>query len=48
MMSLGVYANYDFPINIDKNGLLKDISVDKESIAAFDIGFQIGAYLVNR
>ena len=48
MMSLGLYANYDFPINIDKNGLLKDISVNKESIAAFDIGFQIGAYLVNR
>lgn len=48
MMSLGVYANYDFPININRSGLLKDISIDKESIAAFDIGFQIGAYLVNR
>lgn len=48
MFSFGVYANYDFPINIDKNGILKDISINQEVLAAFDIGFQFGMYFLNK
>ena len=33
MMTLGVYANYDFPFNLKKNGMLKDIAYSKENIA---------------
>ncbi len=47
MITLGVYANYDFPMDIDKNGLLKDVSITKGSLASFDIGFQIGMYFIN-
>lgn len=46
MMTLGVYANYDFPFNLKKNGILKD-AYSKENIASFDIGFQIGFYIIN-
>ena len=46
MMTLGVYANYDFPFNLKKNGILKD-AYSKENIASFDIGFQIGFYLIS-
>lgn len=45
MMTLGVYANYDFPFNLKNNGILKD-AYSKENIASFDIGFQIGLYLI--
>lgn len=48
MLSFGVYANYDFPINIDKTGPLQEISINKESLAAFDIGFQFGMYFLSR
>lgn len=48
MLSFGVYANYDFPIDIDKNGILKDFTINQDSLASFDIGFQFGMYfLVN-
>ena len=47
MMTLGVYANYDFPFNLKNNGMLKDIAYSKENIASFDIGFQIGLYLIS-
>lgn len=47
MMTLGVYANYDFPFNLKNNGMLKDIAYSKENIASFDIGFQIGFYLIS-
>lgn len=47
MMTLGVYANYDFPFNLKNNGMLKDIAYSKENIASFDIGFQIGFYIIN-
>lgn len=46
MMTLGVYANYDFPFNLKNNGILKD-AYSKENIASFDIGFQIGFYLIS-
>lgn len=46
MMTLGVYANYDFPFNLKNNGILKD-AYSKENIASFDIGFQIGFYIIN-
>ena len=46
MMTLGVYANYDFPFNLKNNGILKD-AYSKENIASFDIGFQIGLYFVS-
>ena len=48
MVSFGVYANYDFPIDMDQNGLLKDIAVNKDSLASFDIGFQFGVYFLKR
>ncbi|AEM22263.1 hypothetical protein Bint_1644 [Brachyspira intermedia PWS/A] len=48
MMSLGVYANYDFPIDIDKNGIFKDFTINQDSLASFDIGFQIGMYFLSR
>ena len=44
MMTLGVYANYDFPFNLKNNGILKD-AYSKENIASFDIGFQIGYFM---
>ena len=47
MMTLGVYANYDFPFNLKNNGMLKDIAYSKENIASFDIGFQIGFYIIS-
>lgn len=47
MLTLGVYANYDFPFNLKNNGMLKDIAYSKENIASFDIGFQIGFYIIN-
>lgn len=47
MMTLGVYANYDFPFNLKNNGMLKNIAYSKENIASFDIGFQIGFYIIN-
>ena len=46
MMSFGVYANYDFPIDIDKNGILKDFTINQDSLASFDIGFQFGMYFI--
>lgn len=46
MMTLGVYANYDFPFNLKNNGILKD-AYSKENIASFDIGFQIGFYIIS-
>ena len=48
MMSFGVYANYDFPIDIDKNGIFKDFTINQDSLASFDIGFQIGIYFLSR
>lgn len=48
MMSFGLYANYDFPIDIDRNGIFKDFTVNQDSLASFDIGFQIGLYFLNR
>ncbi|OEJ13580.1 hypothetical protein BFL38_02185 [Brachyspira hampsonii] len=48
MMSFGVYANYDFPIDIDKNGIFKDFTINQDSLASFDIGFQLGLYFLNR
>ncbi|MEI0557127.1 hypothetical protein [Brachyspira intermedia] len=48
MMSLGIYANYDFPINIDKNGIFKDFTINQDSLASFDIGFQVGMYFLSR
>ena len=47
MLTLGVYANYDFPFNLKNNGMLKNIAYSKENIASFDIGFQIGFYLIS-
>lgn len=46
MMTLGVYASYDFPINLKNDGIL-DMAISRENIAAFDIGFQIGLYFVS-
>lgn len=48
MMSFGLYANYDFPINIDKNGIFKDFTINQDSLASFDIGFQMGMYFLSR
>ena len=48
MMSFGVYANYDFPIDIDKNGIFKDFTINQDSLASFDIGFQLGMYFLSR
>ena len=48
MLSFGVYANYDFPINIDKNGILKDFTINQDSLAAFDVGFQFGMYFLSK
>lgn len=44
MLSFGLYANYDFPIDIDKNGILRDFTINQDSLASFDIGFQFGMY----
>ena len=46
MMTLGVYANYDFPFNLKNDGIL-DMAISKGNIASFDIGFQIGLYFVS-
>lgn len=46
MMSIGVYANYDFAFNLKKDGILQN-AVSKENIASFDIGFQLGMYFVS-
>ncbi|WP_300370789.1 hypothetical protein, partial [Brachyspira sp.] len=48
MLSFGVYANYDFPININKNGILKDFTINQDSLASFDIGFQFGMYFISQ
>ncbi|WP_295155112.1 hypothetical protein [uncultured Brachyspira sp.] len=48
MFSFGVYANYDFPINIDKKGILKDITINQDSLASFDIGIQFGMYFLSK
>lgn len=48
MMSFGVYANYDFPIDIDRNGILKDLTINQDSLASFDIGLQFGMYFLSR
>ena len=48
MMSFGVYANYDFPIDIDRNGIFKDFTINQDSLASFDIGVQIGMYFLKR
>lgn len=45
MLTLGVYANYDFPFNLKNDGIL-DMAISKGNIASFDIGFQIGLYLI--
>ena len=46
MMTLGVYANYDFPFNLKNDGIL-DTAISRGNIASFDIGFQIGLYFVS-
>ena len=46
MMTLGVYANYDFPFNLKNDGIL-DMAISRRNIASFDIGFQIGLYFVS-
>lgn len=42
---LGLYANYDFPMQYKLNTIEK-ITIDKKSISAFDIGVQVGMYIV--
>ena len=46
MMTLGVYANYDFPFNLKNDGIL-DMAISRGNIASFDIGFQIGLYFIS-
>ena len=46
MMTLGVYANYDFPFNLKNDGIL-DTAISRRNIASFDIGFQIGFYIIS-
>ena len=46
MMTLGVYANYDFPFNLKNDGIL-DAAISRRNIASFDIGFQIGFYIIS-
>ena len=47
MLTLGVYANYDFAFNLKSDSVLQYIVKSKENIASFDLGFQIGLYLVS-
>ena len=47
MLSFGIYANYDFPIDVSKNGILKDFTINQDSLASFDIGFQFGMYFIS-
>ena len=47
MMTFGVYANYDFAFNLKNESALKDIALNKENIASFDIGFQVGLYFIS-
>ena len=46
MMTLGVYANYDFAFNL-KNDSILYMAKSIENIASFDLGFQIGLYFVS-
>ena len=46
MLTLGVYANYDFAFNLKSNSIL-DMAKSRENIASFDLGFQIGLYFVS-
>lgn len=39
-LALGIYFNYDFPMKV------KSSSPDKETISSFDVGFQVGMYIV--
>ena len=46
MLTLGVYANYDFAFNL-KNDSILYMAKSRENIASFDLGFQIGLYFVS-
>ena len=46
MLTLGVYANYDFAFKLKSDAVL-DRAKSRENIASFDLGFQIGLYFVN-
>lgn len=46
MLTLGVYANYDFAFNLKSNSILY-MAKSRENIASFDLGFQIGLYFVS-
>lgn len=46
MLTLGVYANYDFAFKLKSDSIL-DMAKSRENIAAFDLGFQIGLYFIN-
>lgn len=46
MMTVGVYANYDFAFHLKEDGVLT-AAISRENIAAFDLGFQIGLYFIS-
>lgn len=43
---LGLYANYDFPMEYKLSSVEK-VYIDKKSISSFDVGFQVGMYIVS-
>lgn len=46
MMTVGVYANYDFAFNLKEDGVITE-AINRENITSFDIGFQIGLYFIS-
>ncbi len=46
MITAGVYANYDFAFNLKEDGILTE-AINRENVASFDIGFQIGLYFIS-